>query len=114
MKRLFCVVAGPRLGGKTTIAGTLPGKTLLLQAAVLESGSRSALKLARERGNKVAEVFRVPPAVVDASKRASWRRQSHITAKRSEQAVLVQAHDHGTRLFQLSFMEPGREFDLII
>jgi len=50
-KRLFGVVAGPRLGGKTTIAGTLPGKTVLLQAAVLESGSRSAVALAKRLGN---------------------------------------------------------------
>lgn len=51
MKKLFAIVAGPRLAGKTTIAGTLPGKTVLLQAAVLESGSRSAAKLAAKRGN---------------------------------------------------------------
>lgn len=44
-KKLFCVVAGPRLGGKTTLAGTLPGATLLLQAAVLESGCESARQL---------------------------------------------------------------------
>lgn len=53
MKSLFAVVAGPRLAGKTTLAGTLPGTTLLLQAAVLESGSRSAEVLARKRGNKL-------------------------------------------------------------
>lgn len=58
MKKLFGVVAGPRLGGKTTLAGTLPGKTLLLQAAVLESGCRSAQALARKRGNVlVVELF---------------------------------------------------------
>lgn len=57
-KRLFAVVAGPRLGGKTTIAGTLPGKTHLLQAAVLESGSRSAQALAKRNGNElVVETF---------------------------------------------------------
>lgn len=49
-KKLFCVVAGPRLGGKTTLAGTLPGKTILLQAAVLESGSESAKSLAQRNG----------------------------------------------------------------
>ncbi len=49
-KKLFCVVAGPRLGGKTTLSGTLPGKTLLLQAAVLESGSASAVSLAERNG----------------------------------------------------------------
>lgn len=52
-KALFCVVAGPRLGGKTTLAGTLPGKTLMLQAAVKESGSRSAQALARKLGNEL-------------------------------------------------------------
>jgi hypothetical protein len=52
-KRLFCVVAGPRLGGKTTLAGTLPGRTLLLQAAVLESGSESAKALAERNGHEL-------------------------------------------------------------
>ncbi len=57
-KKLFVVIAGPRLGGKTTTAGTLPGKTHLLQAAVLESGSRSAQKLAKRLGNElVVETF---------------------------------------------------------
>jgi hypothetical protein len=49
-KRLFAVVAGPRLGGKSTLAGTLPGKTLMLQASVLESGSDSAKALAASKG----------------------------------------------------------------
>ena len=53
LKGIFGVVAGPRLGGKTTSAGTLPGHTILLQAAVHESGSRSAQALARKRGNKL-------------------------------------------------------------
>lgn len=52
-KKLFAVVAGPRLGGKTTLAGTLPGKSLLLQAAVLESGSGSAKELAKRNGNNL-------------------------------------------------------------
>lgn len=47
-KKLFGVVAGQRLAGKTTLAGTLPGKTILLQAAVLESGSQSAEALAKK------------------------------------------------------------------
>lgn len=50
-KGLFGVVAGPRLGGKTTLLGTLPGKTLMLQAAVHESGSDSAKAKAAELGN---------------------------------------------------------------
>jgi len=47
-KKLFAVVAGTRLSGKTTLVGTLPGKTLMLQAEVLESGSRSAVALAKK------------------------------------------------------------------
>lgn len=50
-KRLFAAVCAPRLVGKTTLAGTLPGKTLLLQVAVLESGSKSAQALATQLGN---------------------------------------------------------------
>ena len=53
-KKLFGVVAGPRLGGKSTLAATLPGKTLMLQAAVLESGSKSAEKLAAELGHDLS------------------------------------------------------------
>jgi hypothetical protein len=49
-KKLFAVVAGPRLAGKSSLAGTLPGKTLMLQAAVLESGSESAKALAERNG----------------------------------------------------------------
>lgn len=47
---VFGVIAGTRLAGKSTIAGTLPGKTLMLQASVLETGSRSASKLAKRNG----------------------------------------------------------------
>ena len=50
-KKLFGIIAGPRLGGKSTLAGTLPGRTLLLQATVLESGSESATTLAKQLGN---------------------------------------------------------------
>jgi hypothetical protein len=52
-KKLFCVVAGPRLAGKTTLAGTLPGRTYLLQAAVLESGSESAKALAAKNKHEL-------------------------------------------------------------
>ena len=45
-KALFGVVACIRTAGKTTIAGTLPGKTLMLQVSVLESGCESAKALA--------------------------------------------------------------------
>jgi len=49
----FCCVMGARLGGKTTLAGTLKEPTLLLQAARLETNSKSALKLASENGYKL-------------------------------------------------------------
>lgn len=52
-KRLFGVVCGPRLGGKTTLAGTLPGRTLLLQSVVRESGSESAQALAKLNGHQL-------------------------------------------------------------
>jgi hypothetical protein len=55
-KGLFGIVAGPRLGGKTTLAGTLPGKTLMLQAAVHESGSESAKAKAAEMGHELEVV----------------------------------------------------------
>jgi hypothetical protein len=56
---MFGVIAGPRLGGKTTLAGTLPGSTLLLQAALLETGSRSAQVLAKKRNaDLTVETFR--------------------------------------------------------
>lgn len=50
---VFGVVGALRLGGKTTLSGTLPGKTLLLQAHLLESGSNSAKNLANENGNEL-------------------------------------------------------------
>ena len=50
---LFGVVGGFRLGGKTTLAGTLPGKTVLLYADVLETGYKTAVKLANKNGNEV-------------------------------------------------------------
>lgn len=55
-KKLFGIIAGTRLAGKSSLAGTLPGKTLMLQAAVLESGSKSALSLAEELGNDLTVV----------------------------------------------------------
>jgi len=50
---VFGVVAGTRLSGKSTVAGTLPGNTLLLQAKLIETGSRSAQKLADKLGNSL-------------------------------------------------------------
>lgn len=68
-KKLFAVVAGRRLSGKTTLAGTLPGKTLLLQAAVLESGSNSAKQLSEQRGNElVVASFTSLPELVEVLK----------------------------------------------
>jgi hypothetical protein len=53
---IFAVVAGARTAGKSTIPGTLPGKTLMLQAELLETGSKSALNLAKELGNDLTVV----------------------------------------------------------
>jgi hypothetical protein len=52
-KKMFGIIGGLRLSGKSTIAGTLPGKTLMLQASVLESGSQSAEMLAKKLGNSL-------------------------------------------------------------
>lgn len=48
-KGVFAIVAGLRLSGKSTLAGTLPGKTLLIQAALRETGSASAKRLSEQR-----------------------------------------------------------------
>jgi hypothetical protein len=53
---LFAAVTGQRLSGKSTLAGTLPGKTAMLTAKLFETGSASAVKLASEYGNKL-DVF---------------------------------------------------------
>lgn len=50
---VFALVGGERLAGKSTLAGTLPGSTLLLQAHVLETGSQSAKSLADRLGGKL-------------------------------------------------------------
>jgi hypothetical protein len=50
---LFICLAGPRFGGKTTTLGTLPGKTLLIDIAAKESGSRGALSMAKRLGNEL-------------------------------------------------------------
>jgi hypothetical protein len=55
-KKLFGVIAGRRTSGKTTLAGTIPGNTLLLQAGVLESGSLSAEVLAKQNGHAMTVV----------------------------------------------------------
>lgn len=53
---IYGIVAGERLSGKSSLAGTAPGKTLLLQAALLETASQSAEQLAKELGNKLDTV----------------------------------------------------------
>lgn len=53
---LFCAITGKRLAGKSTLAGTLPGKTAMLTAALFETGSGSATALAKELGNEL-DVF---------------------------------------------------------
>jgi len=52
-KGKFFLVGGQRLDGKTTIAGTLKGKTLLVQADLLEAGAGSAEALAVKNGNQL-------------------------------------------------------------
>lgn len=47
---VYAVVAGTRISGKTTALGTLPGRTKLLQAELFETGSNSAVKLAKRNG----------------------------------------------------------------
>lgn len=54
---LFICVAGPRFGGKTTVLGTLPGKTLLIDIASKESGSRGAVAMGKRLGNQVDVVI---------------------------------------------------------
>ena len=49
----FIVVAAERTVGKTTIAGTLRGRTLFLFAKVYESGYESAIALAKRNGNQM-------------------------------------------------------------
>lgn len=53
---LFGVIAGPRLSGKTTLAGTLPGKTVLLYPELEEAGPGSAEELAAKLGNDLTVV----------------------------------------------------------
>lgn len=47
-KGVFLTVKGTRLSGKSTLAATLPGNTILAQAALLETGSNSAVSLAKK------------------------------------------------------------------
>lgn len=45
---IVAIVAGARFAGKTTLAGTLPGKTLMLQAKAIEAGYGAAKELAKQ------------------------------------------------------------------
>jgi hypothetical protein len=49
------VIGGKRLDGKTTLCGTLPGKTLLLYHKTLETGYKAAMKLAKKNGNDLTK-----------------------------------------------------------
>jgi hypothetical protein len=49
MSKVFGLVMGKSTAGKTTLCGTLPGKTLLLQCNLKESGSQSALAMSRRK-----------------------------------------------------------------
>lgn len=55
-KGLFGCVSGERLAGKSTLAGTLKGRTLLIEAEIIEAGSDSAAKLAKKLGNHLDTV----------------------------------------------------------
>jgi len=52
-KGSFIILKGTRLSGKSTISGTLKGKTILAQAALLETGSNSAISLAKSLKNEL-------------------------------------------------------------
>lgn len=47
---IFAAILGTRLSGKSTIAGTLPGKSAMLTAKTFETGSGSAEKMAKDLG----------------------------------------------------------------
>lgn len=52
-KGFFAAIGGTRTSGKSTLAGTLPGKTLLLQPAGVEAGNVSPVEKAKELGNEL-------------------------------------------------------------
>jgi hypothetical protein len=52
----FAIIGGKRLGGKSTLAGTAPGKTLFLYAKELETGYKAAQKLAIKCGNELVPI----------------------------------------------------------
>ena len=56
-KGVFGVILAERLGGKSTLGGTLPGKTAMLTAGLFETGAGSAIAKAKELKNDL-QVFR--------------------------------------------------------
>lgn len=68
-KGIFAIVKGTRLSGKSTLAGTLPGNSILAQAALLETGSNSAESLAKKLNNKLAVLeFKTVEELIDILK----------------------------------------------
>lgn len=53
---IVSIIAGARFSGKTTLAGTLTGNTLLLQAKAIEAGYGAAKELAVSNGNKLDSI----------------------------------------------------------
>ena len=49
----MAALGGARLSGKSTLAGTLPGTTLVIQPAGIEAGNTSPIELAKKLGNKL-------------------------------------------------------------
>lgn len=49
----MAAIGGARLSGKSTLAGTLPGSTLVIQPAGIEAGNTSPVELGKKLGNKV-------------------------------------------------------------
>jgi hypothetical protein len=49
----FCAIGGARMAGKSTIAGTLPGKTIIIQPRGMEAGNQSPVVLAEQLGNSL-------------------------------------------------------------
>jgi len=53
---VFAAILGARLSGKSTIAGTLPGRSAMFTAKTFETGSGSAQKMAKDLGSDL-DVF---------------------------------------------------------
>lgn len=71
-KGIFAIIKGTRLSGKSTLAGTLPGKSILAQAALLETGSNSAESLAKKLNNSLTVLeFKTVEELLDIVKEFS-------------------------------------------